>query len=163
MPVYNHFFFTGSGQNLTNDPGGLQRAGAFLPVEVHVPPKIADLLTKQDHPVPGPVAGAALIDTGATITCVHEPALKRLGLNPVGTTTSGTAGGPVQQYLYPVMVRCPTQKWEVTAAQVVGVDLSGQKIPTDPPQDILVLIGRNILQHWILVWNGPGGFWTLGF
>lgn len=163
MSIYNNFFYKGKPGSAENDPAAFERVGAFLPVEVRVPPKIAAILTKEGKPVPGPVAGAALIDTGATVTCVHEPVLKTLGLNPVGVAMSGTAGGAKQQYLYPAMIGCPSQKWEISADRVVGVDLTGQNIPIDPPQELLVLIGRNVLRHWVLIWNGPGGFWTVGF
>ena len=59
MPIYNYFYRQqGSG---AIDPAVLESTGAFLPIEVRVPPKIADILTKEGKPVPGPVTGAALI------------------------------------------------------------------------------------------------------
>lgn len=160
MPTHNRFFRDAAGQ-LGLSPGLLATVGAVLPIEIHVPPIIAQTLTDRGDPVPAPIAGMALIDTGATFTCVHEPVLQQLGLNPIGVTTSGTAAGPVQQSQYPARLVSPDQAWTFDVASVIGVDLSGQQVPLDPPQDLIALIGRNLLQYCVLVWNGPGGFWTL--
>jgi hypothetical protein len=159
MPIYNRFFRDSSQQI---NPNGLMLVGAVLPIEIHVPPQIAQVLADRGDPIPAPVSGLALIDTGATLTCVHEPVLQQLGLNPIGIVQSGTASGPVQQSQYPARLVSPDQGWTSDINAVTGVNLSGQQIPLDPPQDLIALIGRNLLQHWVLIWNGPGGFWTLG-
>ena len=101
-----------------------------------------------------------MIDTGATMTCVHEPILIDLGLHPVGTVTSGTAAGPIQQSLYMARVNFPLVGWNLDLP-VAGVDLSSQVITTMPPQPVIALLGRNLLMQAVLVWNGPGGFWTI--
>ena len=129
-----------------------------------MPPQIAEVLTQQGQPIPAGVAGLALIDTGATMTCVHEQILTSLGLNPIGVATNGTANGPVRQNIYPARVVFPEAGWTVDVSQVVGVNLTGQQIvlaPDRPAQPIIALLGRNLLQHWQLVWNGPGGYWTV--
>lgn len=132
----------------------------MLPVEIHVPPVIAQVLISRGDPVPAPVTGLALVDTGATFTCVHERVLQQLGLNPVGVVTSGTAGGPVQQSQYPVRLLSPDQGWTFDLI-TTAVDLRGQQVPVQPPQDLIALIGRDLLRNCVLVWNGPAGFWTL--
>ncbi len=43
----------------------------------------------------------------------------------------------------------------------MGVNLDGQMIPSVPPQPIIALLGRNLLEKGILIYNGVGGFWTL--
>lgn len=42
------------------------------------------------------------------MTCVHEPILTGLGLNPIGIVNSGTAKGLVQQSVYPARIVFPT-------------------------------------------------------
>jgi hypothetical protein len=111
--------------------------------------------------VPAPQTGIALIDTGATMTCVHEPILKLLTLNPIGAVTSGTANGPVQQSLYPASLHFTALGFGIELDQVAGVDLAGQTVPLNPPQNVVALIGRNVLSRCIFIYNGPGGFWTL--
>ena len=104
----------------------------------------------------------ALIDTGASITCVHEPILQRLQLNPISVSLFGSAHGQVQQSIYPARIVFPI--WgglTIDFSGVAGVDLTGQSVQTTPPQDVICLIGRNLLERFVFVYNGPGGFWTI--
>jgi len=81
-----------------------------------------------------------------------------LGVNPIGVTLMGTAGGPVQQSLYPAKFRFPGEAFEIEFSSVVGADLTGQHIAG---QDIIALLGRDVLSKCVLIYNGPGGFFTL--
>jgi hypothetical protein len=161
LPAYNRFLLNAA----TNQPDAavLAAVGAVLSVEVHVPPIIAQVLMNRGNPVPTPVTGFAIIDTGATLTCVHEPVLQQLGLNPTGVVHSGTASGPVQLSQYPARLVSPDQGWTFDVI-ATGVDLTGQQVPINPPQPpspLIALIGRDLLRNCVLIWNGPGGFWTL--
>ena len=159
MPTYNHFTFdsaaTGPGPHPLPSAVALASGGANTPVDVSAPTALAAAL-----PAATSATGLAHVDTGATLTCVHEPILQGLGLKPVGVINSGTAAGPVQQSLYFARLTFPVFGWSGDL-QVVGVDPSGQQVPTDPPQNMTALLGRNLLQYWLLVWNGPGGFWSI--
>ena len=161
MPIHNRFIRDRDG-NLS--PEALIGLGAFLNIEIHVPPAIATALTDAGSPVPAPVTGVALIDTGATITCIHEPILRdQLGLNPISVMKAGTASGPTQQNVYPArIVGTVAQSFTLDLDGVAGVNLSGQIVNTLPdPQEVVALLGRNFLSHCVLIWNGPGGFWTI--
>jgi hypothetical protein len=106
----------------------------------------------------------ALIDTGASNTRVHEPILKALGLNPIGSMTSGTAAGPTQHSLYPVRLEFPADHIDREFDSVVGVDLSGQVANLSTgPEPIIALIGRDVLRDWILIYNGIGGVISIAF
>ena len=158
MPIRNTFLTLGPGQ-LPNEQG-LMMVGACLAAEVHVPPTIAEAMTKDGTAVPASVSGLAMIDTGATLTCVHEPLLTDLGLKPVSVVTSGTANGPVQQSVYMVRLIFPILGWTLDL-QVAGVNLTGQVAQLRPPEQIVALLGRNLLSQCLLIWNGPGGFWSI--
>ena len=134
--------------------------GAFLTMDVHVPPVVATALSAAGDPIPPSSPGIALIDTGATMTCVHEPILTGLGLHPVGTVASGTAAGQTQQSIYVARVSFPLLGWNLDLP-VAGVDLTGQMLATVPPQPVIALLGRNLLAACVLIWNGPGGYWTI--
>lgn len=95
------------------------------------------------------------------MTCVHEAVLQQLGINPIGVVTIGTASGPALQNAYPVRLDFPTTGWSFELPFVPGVDLSGQIVPLRQPQPLIVLLGRNVLENWVLVWNGPGALWTV--
>lgn len=158
MPSHSQFIHD---QNGNPSPTGLINVGAYFPIEVHVPPQIAEALTNAGQSVPHCATGLALIDTGATLTCVHEPLLHSLGLNPVGTVNSGTASGPVRQNVYPARIVFPTKGWTLDVAQAVGVNLTGQVVPEKPPKPIIALLGRNALASWVFIYNGPAGYWTV--
>ncbi|MGK2966126.1 MAG: retropepsin-like aspartic protease [Tepidiformaceae bacterium] len=158
--IYNHFMTQG-GQPLPLHPDGLVIAGAYFPIEIHPPQALADTLTQSGQPLPPAQVGLAIIDTGATMTAVHEPSLVALGLQPVNTVQMGTANGQVTQNVYAARIFFPTTGWNLELQQVVGSNLAGQIIPLNPPQPMICLLGRNTLRGWVLTWNGPGGFWTV--
>ena len=160
MPTHNKFYRHPTTGDL--DPAGLMVMGAFLQVAIHVPPAIANDLAAKNEPVPSPVSGVAVIDTGATMTCVHESILKdQLGLNPISVITVGTASGRTQRNVYPARILTTEQNITLDLDGVAGVDLTGQTVQTSPrPQDVIALLGRSFLSHCLLVWNGPGGFWS---
>ena len=134
MPVNNRYFQDAAGHVLFS-ADNLALVGAVVPIEIHVPQVIAQVLTGRGHPHPA-VTGMAMVDTGATFTCVHEPVLLQLGLNPVGVATSGTASGPVQQSQYPVRLVSPDQNWTFDLI-TTGVNLSGQPFRSSRPRTSL--------------------------
>ncbi len=155
MPVFNSQFFEnlpGGGHRIT--PTVLANFGPVLDVSVSIPPALADLYTRQQIPLPSPITGIALIDTGATRSCVHRPIMSNLGVNPIGVVTSGTAAGPVPHNLFPAHFTFPAARIDIDFAAVVGVDLAGQIINN---QQLIALIGRDVLSMGIFVFNGPVG------
>ena len=100
--------------------------GAVVSVEIHIPQAIAQVLAEQNRPIPPAVSGLAMVDTGATRTCVHEPSLTSLGLNPISIVNSGTAGGVVQHNVYPARIVFPAWGWDLNFAGLTSVNLTGQ-------------------------------------
>ena len=154
MPVYN-------GQAFENVPGGhrvtsvvLASNGPILDVSISIPQALADLYARQQIPLPSPITGIALVDTGATRSCVHGLIMRNLGVNPIGVVTSGTAAGPVPHNLFPAHFTFPAAGIDVNFSSVVGVDLTGQIING---QQLIALIGRDVLSLGIFVYNGPMG------
>ncbi len=155
MPVFNSQFFE-------NDPAGVQRVspaslanlGPVLSVSVSIPQALADLYARQQIPLPSPIAGMALIDTGATRSCVHGPIMTSLGVNPIGVITVGSAAGQILHNLFPAHFTFPAARIDIDFASVVGVDLTGQIINN---QQLIALIGRDVLSMGIFVYNGSMG------
>lgn len=158
MPTSNNQFV--HPETKQAEPNGLVTAGPIIQVEIHVPQVIAGQLSVANQPIPAPVVGLGLVDTGATLTCVHEEVLKKLSLNPVGIVDSGTAAGKVSQNAYACQVRIPANNLLAELSPVIGVNLTGQQaaVPGTPP--IIALLGRNLLQHGVFVYNGTFGFWS---
>jgi len=119
-----------------------------------VPQALEDLLSQQGKPVPKPIAGKALMDTGASITAVDDSIITSLGVQPVGVTTVHTPSGSAQQNQYPARFNFPGSGLpQLNVHQTIGSILR--------PQGIIALIGRDALSNVVLVYNGPGGFITL--
>ncbi len=128
--------------------------GPWLDVEVRVPKAFEDLLVKQRKPIPKPVSGRALIDTGASISAVDNSIITSLEVQPVGLIEVHTPSGSALQNQYPVRFGFPGSSLpELTVQQAIGSVLQAQ--------GIIALIGRDALSSVILVYNGPSGIITL--
>lgn len=109
---------------------------------------------------PPPVTGTFLVDTGASHTVACGLLLAKLNLNPTGTVmchTPSTGGTAVPMYQYDLMIYMPGQMqhpgWLIDALPVMGSDFSAQPIDG--------LIGRDIIDRGMLVYNGQAGYFTL--
>jgi hypothetical protein len=98
----------------------------------------------------------ALLDTGASITAVDAAILANLGVAPVGVATVQTPAGPQAQSLYPCQISFPgTPIPALHFNSVTGSQLAAQ--------GIAVLVGRDLLRYFQIVYNGVDGIWTLAF
>ncbi|MEX2372252.1 MAG: hypothetical protein WD800_00470, partial [Dehalococcoidia bacterium] len=76
--------------------------------------------------------GWALLDTGASTTCIDGAVLRSLSVPPIGVAAVGTAGGQVQQGIYPAALRFPgMDDMQVEFSSVLGVDLGGHQTPSN--------------------------------
>ncbi len=158
MPIHNHFFRK-LNQGQDPAPEGLLSAGPLLQVQVEVPQALASFLSEKGETIPAPQPGWALIDTGATRTCVDKDILGRLGVQPTGTVKTGTAAGQVEQLLFPAKLSFPAAGgFQVEFGSVIAVDLCGQTVAG---ANVVVLVGRDVLSRCLLVYNGPAGIFTL--
>lgn len=145
-------------------PQALAAMGPLIQIQIEVPSALAESLRLANQPIPNPVDGMALIDTGATITSIHAPILAGLGIQPVGIANVGTAGGPQQQSTYPARFSFPgTPLPGFELARVIGCDLTGQTVLNQPQRPVIGLIGRDVLAKAILVYNGSAGMFSLSF
>jgi hypothetical protein len=157
VPSYNHFVRDAQGNH---SPVGLAVTGPHLAVEIHIPNALAAAMAAANQPIPAPIVGVALIDTGASRSAVNAATAILLGVQQVGVGTGYTAGGPVQQSLYPVRFAFPGIGLDVQFNAATGVDLTGQ---TCAGQPMLALIGRDVLANCVFIYNGPAGTFTLSW
>jgi predicted aspartyl protease len=104
----------------------------------------------------------ALIDTGASCTCVDPAIIQALRLSPTGSTmvltaSTGAQAHVTEQYdvsiqIYSAMDEPPL---EIPMIAVIASDLRAQGIDA--------LIGRDVLSHCLLVYNGDMELFTLAF
>lgn len=159
MSVYNHLLLQDSLTGKQINPKVLFEAGPIINVEISVPKALADFYVKQGRPIPQPKAGIALIDTGAKITCVHELIMQNMGVNTIGPVISYTANGAKQCNSFPAHFFFPVARIDVDFASVIEVNLDGQLFNG---QQIVALIGRDLLTNAIFVYNGSIGMYTVG-
>ena len=158
MPIWHKHYI--NAKTKIHVPDFLAGAGPALQVEVNLPQPLIEFLSEQGKSIPAPSTGIALIDTGASMTCVDESVLAKLGINAVGLVSLGTAAGYVQRPLFPAKVTFPEPKLIVDLSRVVAVDLHGQTIMKLP---LIALVGRDILRMCQFIYDGSGGFFTLSF
>ena len=119
-------------------------------------------LTAAGQPIPNGVQIQALVDTGASGSCVDPAVLQSLGLTPTGVTTISTPSSPAhvaQQYDVSIAVPGSTathNPYIAANVPVVAAQLSA-------PQGFQALFGRDILGDCLLVYNGPMGYFTLAW
>ena len=144
MPIYE----------FQTQPNILRRRGPVFPVQVSIPQILIDYLQQRGQSIPQPVSGFALIDTGASITVIDLNVLNQLGINPVGVARVLTPAGPVQQNLFPArLIFGPGLVIDLSV--VIGANLR--------PQQIIALIGRDILSKFIMIYHGRSGRITIAF
>lgn len=120
-------------------------------------------LVAAQQPVPSPIQIQALIDTGASGTCVDPSVLAQLGLTPTGSTlinTPTTGAQPVQADTYDVSL-------SIYALQG-HPPLTHQTIPVVQAellasQGFHALIGRDVLKECLLTYDGRSGLFSLAF
>jgi hypothetical protein len=81
--------------------------GPIIRVEISVPTALEEWCVKNNIPVSPPVSGYALIDTGASISGIHEPILEQLSVVPIDSIPLGTAAGQGKVFVYPTRVGFP--------------------------------------------------------
>ena len=122
----------------------------------------AAALQKAQQPVPPPQRIRALIDTGASGSCMDPVVLKALGIQPTGvvpviTPTTGATPAICSQYDVSIMI--PAAK--SLPFQVPTTAVTEHEFFT--AQGFHALIGRDILSRCILIYNGTLSLFTLGY
>jgi hypothetical protein len=96
------------------------------------------------------------LDTGASLTAVDQRVLTDLGLTPVDVAQVVTPAGVAPQPIYSCNISFPgTPIPTLPFNVVVGGSLA--------PLGISVLVGRDVLRFFQVVYNGVEGMWTLAF
>lgn len=135
-------------------PVVLQQRGPCVQVTVGLAQIIVNQILQQGKTPPQPISGMALIDTGATSTCIDETAAQRLQLPVVNVVNVASAShASSQQNVYPIHIEIVGLPIAVDAPQAIGAALA--------PQGLLALIGRDFLQHCTLFYNGITGEITI--
>jgi len=122
----------------------------------NIPVIITSVPLDKNASSPKSVLVMAHFDTGASVTSIDEKIAKELELSPVGVTNMQTAAGLKSAKTYIADISFPH-----TALRGYRLNISDCNLPyngniTDlSPQNFSVLLGRDIMTNWNIVWNGP--------
>jgi predicted aspartyl protease len=115
---------------------------------------ITDQLLQQGQIVPPPISGLALIDTGASSTCIDDAIAQQLRLPVIDVVQMVSAShASTQQSVYPVLIEVVGPAIQINVPRAIGANLA--------TQGLTALIGRDFLQHVTLFYNGVTGQITL--
>jgi predicted aspartyl protease len=130
----------------------LWQSGPAIQVVIVPSQPIAIQLQKESKPVPT-FKATALIDTGATSTCINQDAVDALDLIAFDVQKVWTASADVEQSFYDIGIVLPISQPNILSVQSPCAELKGQ-----PYQ---VLLGRDVLSACTLFYNGADNFFVL--
>ena len=144
------------GQHIAIPPHiALATIGPVIQIVVLQTPKVTEVLMQKGIALSPPQQGNALIDTGASNTCIDIAIAQALGLPVIDVTKIASAShSSTECNIYPVRFVVPgvfTMNLDIERA--IGVNLQSQ--------GIIALIGRDVLKNCTLYYNGPMGQITL--
>jgi predicted aspartyl protease len=153
MPVFNFFHWSEEHGRTLNQTGPL------VSVEIGIPTALKQHLSEKGIAIPPAVSGFALVDTGAFATAVDESVFIALGVPHIDEIATDTAHGPATSKVYPANVSFPGMNvTDMPMERVIGSKL---KWKTQDGKEIIMLMGRDLLQYFLLVYNGPSSDVTL--
>jgi len=135
-------------------PPLLVQRGPCVQVSISIAQSMSQQLIQQGASLPVPVSGLALIDTGASSTCIDDAIAEQLGVPAIDVVTmhsASHAGHPAN--IYPVRFEVNGLPISLDVPRAMGAALASQ--------GLAMLIGRDVLQFCTLFYNGMSGAFTL--
>lgn len=123
----------------------LQSKGPILDAEIRLPENVSLLRGHQQT-----YQTRALIDTGATNTCISSAAAKALSLNPIHQIQLRGVNGVVPANVYVIDLTFPGSN-----ILIKGLKVTEAKQLKEPAFDML--LGRDVLSNFLFVYDGGTG------
>jgi hypothetical protein len=120
-------------------------------------------LMQANEAVPNMVTILALVDTGASCTCIDPGSLSSLGLTPKGSVpvnTPSTGDAPHMADAYDVSLIIPPATVGQTPLAFPNISVIASRLAV---QGIQALIGRDILSQCYFTYNGTMGIFTVAY
>lgn len=152
------------------NPITLQHVGPIFIGQWRVPVAMQEALITEGKPVPQPVTGHFLVDTGASRTCISAQAAADLGLKPTGKTQTHGAGGVhinltyFARFLFNIShAKRGSLTFEGEQPTMAIPNLDEALVPLDAQQNgkpirIIGLLGRDFLRHCRFSYDGAGNY-----
>ena len=137
---------------------------ALLNIGFNIPIEISTATIFRQPPNQSPLSSIVVMahfDTGASRTSIDINLAKHLNLQAIGQSVSYTAAGPqlmpdfAVDIGFPNTTLSPFPNLNIGSCQLVTFNL--QKCVSNPnePKNFGILLGRDIMSRWNIVWNGP--------
>jgi predicted aspartyl protease len=140
----------------------LESGGAIIDAVFAVSGPRQEAMKKAGLEIPSPVLVRALVDTGASCTCLDPQVVKKLGLTPSGiallhTPSTGSEPHTCNQFDVAVAVVMDAKQLHLSSLiiPVIESDLSAHGFQA--------LLGRDVLDQGIFIYDGHHRFLTLAF
>jgi hypothetical protein len=128
----------------------LQDTGFNLPV------LLTEILPKDSNIAPKSLLVMGHFDTGASKTCIDARIAEMLGLTPIGVSLMRTANSVTESPNYILNLAFPnTQLKPFNKIQVGSCDLRFDFNQQLNLRNMGLLIGRDVMSRWNIVWHGP--------
>ena len=128
--------------------------GPVLQVSVTIISSVAEQVIQQGATLPSPISGLALIDTGATTTCIDDEIAQQIGAPVIDVVKMNSAShANTDANIYPVHLEIAGFNIHINAQRCMGAALQ--------PHGLIMLIGRDVLAKCTLFYNGVSGQFTL--
>ena len=146
------FDYRTSGASLSDD-------GPVIPVLLTAPTTLVNFLAELDAPPYQTMSGYALIDTGAERSGVDETAMSALQIPSVGSEPFLTTHGVANLKVYNLSASLPDIHPElIELKRAPGGLVDHQPVLG---RKIIMLLGRDLLRHFVLTYDGPNATVTL--
>lgn len=114
---------------------------------------------RTNQPIPAPLLVRGLIDTGSDITCLSRSLVERLGLIPIAEREAQTIGASTSVRLFEISLSVQST-WHMSSSlllidYLIAMDFSSEI------KNVEVLVGRDVVQRFLLISNGPRLEFTL--
>ena len=130
-------------------PTGLAQGGPLVPVTLMISDAHRKILGEEGKPVPAVVNGTALIDTGASSTCIDQQAAERAGLPVIDKAMMASASHAKHEV--------PVYSAKLVIPDFSAIDVEYAMGASLDEMNLIALIGRDLLQGAVLVYNGTDG------
>jgi hypothetical protein len=135
---------------------------ALLSMGMNIPIEISTATVFKNPPnnaLPSSILAMAHLDTGASITSIDMSLAKHLKLIATGQSVSRTAGGPqcTPDFVIDLNFRGPLSPFPNLriGSCDLGFNLSQCLSNPNDQANFGILIGRDVMSRWNIVWNGP--------
>jgi len=133
--------------------------GPLLRAEITVPLQFVRYLHKNHLPAYSVVQGIAQIDTGAAVSAVDASIFSELDIPPVNREMIQTAHGLFELDCYNASVSFP--QLDLPAMELALVPGGHIRARVSSGPDMIMLIGRDLLQHFTFTYDGPNARFTI--